>query len=132
MRKLGELGKDGKSKFFSLLFRIIQHRDIYIFNFKTQLAIIRVFWFINCFPFLYSQWIDKISSNVNQRTYKKCIYYFYSLLYLLNIKFIPNTTISTFVFLKFYCIPVHGTFNKSSDPIYRTGSGYLVHSISLA
>ena len=39
------------------------------FNFKTQLVIIRVFRFINCFLFLYSQWIDKISSNVNQRTY---------------------------------------------------------------
>ena len=35
-------------------------------------------------------------------------------------KFIPNTTISTFVFLKFYRSPVHATFNKSSDPIYCT------------
>jgi hypothetical protein len=39
-------------KFFCILFRIIQHCDIFIFNFKTQLAIIRVFRFTNCFPFL--------------------------------------------------------------------------------
>jgi hypothetical protein len=30
----------------------MQHRNIFIFNFKTQLAIIRVFRFISCFPFL--------------------------------------------------------------------------------
>jgi hypothetical protein len=30
----------------------MQHRDIFIFILITQLAIIRVFRFINCFPFL--------------------------------------------------------------------------------
>jgi len=30
----------------------MQHRDIFIFSFETQLAIICVFCFINCFPFL--------------------------------------------------------------------------------
>ena len=39
-------------KFFNILFRIMQHRDIFIFILITQLAIIRVFRFINCFPFL--------------------------------------------------------------------------------
>jgi hypothetical protein len=38
--------------FFGILFRIMQHRDIFIFNFKTQLAIIRVFCFTNCFPLI--------------------------------------------------------------------------------
>jgi hypothetical protein len=38
--------------FLCILFRIMQHRDIFIFNFKTQLAIIRIFRFTNCFPFL--------------------------------------------------------------------------------
>jgi uncharacterized membrane protein len=35
-----------------IIFRIMQHCNIFIFNFKTQWAIIRVFGFINCFPFL--------------------------------------------------------------------------------
>jgi hypothetical protein len=39
-------------KFFNILFRIMQHREIFILNFNTQLAIIHVFHFINCFPFL--------------------------------------------------------------------------------
>jgi hypothetical protein len=47
-------------QFLSKLFRIMQHRDIFIFNFKT---IIRVFRFINCFPFFYP--------NEGSREYKK-------------------------------------------------------------
>jgi hypothetical protein len=43
-------------KFLCKLFRIMQHRDIFIFNFKT---IIRVFRFINCFPFLISNELTK-------------------------------------------------------------------------
>jgi regulator of sigma D len=35
-----------------ILFRIMQHREIFILNFNTQLAIIHVFHFINCFLFL--------------------------------------------------------------------------------
>jgi hypothetical protein len=48
------------------------------------------------------------------------------------ITFSLNTTIFAFVFLKVYRSPLHAFFNKSSDPIYCTGSRYLVHSISLA
>jgi hypothetical protein len=42
--------------FLSKLFRIMQHRDIFIFNFKTM---IRVFRFINCFPFLIPKELTK-------------------------------------------------------------------------
>ena len=73
--------------------------DIFIFNFKTQLAIICVFHFINCFPFLFPNELTKYQSTyITGR-----IYYFYSKfisINVFNIKFIPNTTIYTFVFLK--------------------------------
>ena len=45
----------------------------------------------------------------------------------ISINIFPNTTDFSFRFLKFYRSPV----NKSSDPIYCTGSRYLIRSISL-
>jgi hypothetical protein len=56
-------------KFLTYFFRIMQHRDIFISNFKTQLAIICALCFINCFPFLIPNEMTKISSNVNHRIY---------------------------------------------------------------
>ena len=47
--KLPVLASIITGQFHYKLFRIMQHRDIFIFNFKT---IIHVFRFINCFPFL--------------------------------------------------------------------------------
>jgi hypothetical protein len=51
--KFPVLASTNTGKYFNMLFRIMQLCDIFIFNFKTQLAIICVFHFINCFPFLF-------------------------------------------------------------------------------
>ena len=53
--KLPVLASIITGQFLSKLFRIMQHCDIF-FNFKT---IIRVFRFINCFPFLISDELTK-------------------------------------------------------------------------
>ena len=53
--KLPVLASIITGQFLSKLFRIMHHRDIFIFNFKT---IIRVFRF-NCFPFLISNELTK-------------------------------------------------------------------------
>ena len=75
----------------SLLVNFLAY-SFFIFNFKTQLAIICVFrLIINCFPFLIPKWIDKISNRVNHRTYLLFLYYVYLNKHF-NIKFIPNTT----------------------------------------
>jgi hypothetical protein len=54
--KLHVLASIITGQFLSKLFRIMQHRDIFIFNFKT---IIRVFRFINCFQFLFLKELTK-------------------------------------------------------------------------
>jgi hypothetical protein len=50
----------------------MQHRDIFFFNFKTQLAIIRVFRFINCFPFLIFR---KTKGSIWNKFYIKDVYW---------------------------------------------------------